>query len=136
MVKKAKTEWHGRLPDGRETQDQDEYVASWRGLAKPICTALGGVLSGFDPHLTIRVGSVSYEIDIVIAMKFNEMARELEELRVVNADTIIYASCPKCGTEYETEPGRSGIRLCPNKKCEGPVDANPGKVAAPKRRKA
>lgn len=34
-------------------------------------------------------------------------------------------ACERCGTTYFSEPGRTGIRLCNNKKCEAPVDSNP-----------
>jgi len=41
-----------RLPSGKWTKDPDECEREWRALAKPIETATGCVMGGFDPGVS------------------------------------------------------------------------------------
>jgi hypothetical protein len=44
----------GRLPDGKETRSDREYVDEWRKFAAPICEATDTALYALDPGISIR----------------------------------------------------------------------------------
>lgn len=61
-----------KLPDGQDTENTDEYIKSWRELAKPIEKATGYLLYGFNPGLAFSNGREVIDISTEFAKKLKE----------------------------------------------------------------
>lgn len=63
-----------RLPNGKETESGQEYVAAWRKFAEPLAHATQTTLIAFNPGITLaksdRAGCVNIPTWFVTA--FNE----------------------------------------------------------------
>ncbi len=61
-----------RLPDGKDTENADEYIKSWRELAKPIEKATGYKLYGFNPGFSFSNGREVIDISCEFVKKLKE----------------------------------------------------------------
>lgn len=50
------------LPDGKTTEDADEYVAKWRQLFEGSEKILGGEVYAFNPHVSLSLGVHTLQI--------------------------------------------------------------------------
>lgn len=64
--------WQGRLPNGKITTNENEYVSAWRKTAAPLEKLMGWKLHTFDPGISFVVNKTGYveriPVDLAIAI--------------------------------------------------------------------
>lgn len=65
------------MPNGRQTDDLEQYLAAWDELKQPLERVFGFTTVGYDPGLLVRdndTGDV-FEISIDLALKLKELSK-------------------------------------------------------------
>lgn len=82
--------WWGELPNGKSTEDQDEYVSAWRSLAQGVLTLMPTYQThSFDPVLGFTVGRYGYvDVPVDLAMAIRDMLERNTNLTKALADLL------------------------------------------------
>ena len=100
-----------RLPDGILTDDFDEYVDAWQGIANPIEDATGWHLYGFDPTLSFSNGKAVVQMPVDFAKDLSDALLEFGEL----LDEQFQEEHDHCPTKFKLGncPSYCDIDPCP-----------------------
>lgn len=59
------------LPNGKFTENENEYVKTWKSFVKPLCDATGTQLVGFDPRVSLSDGIDIVQLPLWFIKAFN-----------------------------------------------------------------
>ena len=73
-----------RLPDGTKTEDFDEYIDAWQGIANPIEYATGYKLYAFDPTISFSNGKTVVQMPVEFAQDLSDALNEYGDILITS----------------------------------------------------